>query len=224
MWPRLQGLSLPRSLLQAAFPLSSPLSSLPVQATSHLVKEVVEPMLDSYKPPGVSSLAFKRFKLGSNAPRIEGVKVQRLVEQQVMVPWTCGCGDRALGPQQFNYPTPCSCRHIPSLLFCCVPCATPQVCVKVQWLVEQQVLVDINLSEGAVAGGAAGVKVQRLVEQQVMVDMNLWVGGGSSIILAIASMGVKMHVQVRAGQVHVQVRAGQVHVQVRAGQVHVQER
>ncbi|CAI5962015.1 unnamed protein product [Closterium sp. NIES-64] len=181
------------------------------RATSHLVKEVVEPMLDSYKPPGVSSLAFKRFKLGSNAPRIEGVKVQRLVEQQVMV-----------------------CVKVQWLV-------EQQVLVdinlwlggvKVQWLVEQQVMVDINLCVGGGKGQGikassilnlspsppctlTGVKVQRLVEQQVMVDMNLWVGGGSSIILAIASMGVKMHVQVRAGQVHVQVRAGQVHVQLK---------
>ncbi|GJP73958.1 hypothetical protein CLOP_g4622 [Closterium sp. NIES-67] len=92
------------------------------RATSHLVKEVVEPMLDSYKPSGVSSLAFKRFKLGSNAPRIEGVKVQRLVAQQVIV------------------------------------------------------------------------------------DMDVWVGGGSSIILAIASMGVKMHVQLKDLELRARLR------------------
>lgn len=37
-----------------------------------MVKESVEPLLDDYRPPGIKSLKFSKFSLGTVSPKIEG--------------------------------------------------------------------------------------------------------------------------------------------------------
>jgi hypothetical protein len=37
-----------------------------------VVKESVEPLLDDYRPPGIKSLKFSKFSLGTVSPKIEG--------------------------------------------------------------------------------------------------------------------------------------------------------
>ncbi|PKA53126.1 Synaptotagmin-5 [Apostasia shenzhenica] len=53
------------------------------EAATALVKESVEPLLDDYRPPGISSLRFSKFSLGSVAPKIEGIRVQSLKQGQI---------------------------------------------------------------------------------------------------------------------------------------------
>jgi hypothetical protein len=40
-----------------------------------VVKESVEPLLDDYRPPGIKSLKFSKFSLGTVSPKIEGFLV-----------------------------------------------------------------------------------------------------------------------------------------------------
>ncbi|KAH7659655.1 Calcium-dependent lipid-binding transcriptional regulator plant protein [Dioscorea alata] len=53
------------------------------EAVTAVVKESVEPLLDDYRPPGISSLKFNKFSLGSVPPKIEGIRVQSLKEGQI---------------------------------------------------------------------------------------------------------------------------------------------
>ncbi|KAM0942869.1 putative C2 domain, calcium-dependent lipid-binding transcriptional regulator, plant [Dioscorea sansibarensis] len=53
------------------------------EAATAVVKESVEPLLDDYRPPGISSLKFSKFSLGSVPPKIEGIRVQSLKEGQI---------------------------------------------------------------------------------------------------------------------------------------------
>ncbi|RYR61346.1 hypothetical protein Ahy_A04g018509 [Arachis hypogaea] len=52
-------------------------------AASMVIRESVEPILEQYRPPGISSLKFSKLSLGSVAPKIEGIRVQRLKKGQI---------------------------------------------------------------------------------------------------------------------------------------------
>lgn len=48
-------------------------SSAYLQAAELVIKESVEPLLEEYRPPGITSLKFSKLSLGSVAPKIEGM-------------------------------------------------------------------------------------------------------------------------------------------------------
>ncbi|KAJ4951069.1 hypothetical protein NE237_027901 [Protea cynaroides] len=54
-----------------------------VEALSVVLKESLEPLLEEYRPPGITSLKFRKFSLGTVAPNIEGVRVHSLKEGQI---------------------------------------------------------------------------------------------------------------------------------------------
>ncbi|XXG66058.1 hypothetical protein AAC387_Pa05g3609 [Persea americana] len=53
------------------------------EATTIVIKESVEPLLEDYRPPGISSLKLCKLTLGNVAPKIEGIRVQSLEEGQI---------------------------------------------------------------------------------------------------------------------------------------------
>ncbi|KAL3683694.1 hypothetical protein R1sor_001716 [Riccia sorocarpa] len=53
------------------------------KAASAVIKESVEPILESYRPVGIKELKFQKLFLGNVAPQIEGVRMQTLKEGQV---------------------------------------------------------------------------------------------------------------------------------------------
>ncbi|KAH0456872.1 hypothetical protein IEQ34_014779 [Dendrobium chrysotoxum] len=55
------------------------------EAATAVVKESVEPLLDDYRPSGITSLRFSKFSLGSVPPKIEGIKVQSLKKGQIIM-------------------------------------------------------------------------------------------------------------------------------------------
>ncbi|KAK8944946.1 Synaptotagmin-4 [Platanthera zijinensis] len=55
------------------------------EAATAIVKDSVEPLLDDYRPPGITSLRFSKFSLGSVPPKIEGIKVQSLNKGQIIM-------------------------------------------------------------------------------------------------------------------------------------------
>ncbi|KAL2251692.1 synaptotagmin-5 [Sesamum indicum] len=52
-------------------------------AAEAIIRESVEPLLEDYRPPGISSLKFSELSLGNVAPKIEGIRVQSLKEGQI---------------------------------------------------------------------------------------------------------------------------------------------
>ncbi|KAF5453347.1 hypothetical protein F2P56_028255 [Juglans regia] len=52
-------------------------------AAEMVIKESVEPLLEEYRPPGITSLKFSKLSLGNVAPKIEGIRVQSLKEGQI---------------------------------------------------------------------------------------------------------------------------------------------
>lgn len=52
-------------------------------AAEAIIKESVEPLLEDYRPPGISSLKFNKLSLGTVAPKIEGIRVQSLKKGQI---------------------------------------------------------------------------------------------------------------------------------------------
>ncbi|XP_044493272.1 calcium-dependent lipid-binding protein-like [Mangifera indica] len=52
-------------------------------AAELVIKESVEPLLEEYRPPGITSLKFSKLSLGNVAPKIEGIRVQSLKEGQI---------------------------------------------------------------------------------------------------------------------------------------------
>ncbi|KAL0411890.1 UNVERIFIED_CONTAM: Synaptotagmin-5 [Sesamum latifolium] len=52
-------------------------------AAEAIIKESVEPLLEDYRPPGISSMKFSELSLGNVAPKIEGIRVQSLKEGQI---------------------------------------------------------------------------------------------------------------------------------------------
>ena len=43
------------------------------QAATLVIRESVEPLLEEYRPPGITSLKFSKLSLGTVAPKIEGM-------------------------------------------------------------------------------------------------------------------------------------------------------
>ncbi|XAR54111.1 hypothetical protein NMG60_11029120 [Bertholletia excelsa] len=52
-------------------------------AATLVIKESVEPLLEEYRPPGITSLKFTKLSLGTVAPKIEGIRVQSLKKGQI---------------------------------------------------------------------------------------------------------------------------------------------
>ncbi|KAL6569417.1 hypothetical protein OROMI_013931 [Orobanche minor] len=52
-------------------------------AAEAVIKESVEPLLEEYRPPGITSLKFSKLSLGTVSPKIEGIRVQSLKEGQI---------------------------------------------------------------------------------------------------------------------------------------------
>ncbi|KAM7508728.1 hypothetical protein LguiA_019181 [Lonicera macranthoides] len=52
-------------------------------AATAIIKESVEPLLEEYRPPGITSLKFSKLSLGNVAPKIEGIRVQSLKKGQI---------------------------------------------------------------------------------------------------------------------------------------------
>uniref|UniRef100_A0A7N0UPW1 Uncharacterized protein n=1 Tax=Kalanchoe fedtschenkoi TaxID=63787 RepID=A0A7N0UPW1_KALFE len=48
-----------------------------------VIKESVEPLLEDYRPPGISSLKFSKLTLGTVPPKVEGIRVQSLKQGQI---------------------------------------------------------------------------------------------------------------------------------------------
>lgn len=44
-----------------------------------VIRESVEPLLEEYRPPGISSLKFSKLSLGTVAPKIEGTNPHRFL-------------------------------------------------------------------------------------------------------------------------------------------------
>ncbi|KAF5946368.1 hypothetical protein HYC85_016596 [Camellia sinensis] len=57
--------------------------SIQDKAATMVIKESVEPLLEEYRPPGITSLKFNKFSLGNVAPKIEGIRVQSLKKGQI---------------------------------------------------------------------------------------------------------------------------------------------
>ncbi|VFQ84033.1 unnamed protein product [Cuscuta campestris] len=55
------------------------------EAAEAIIKMSVEPLLEEYRPPGISSLKFKKLSLGTVAPKIEGIRVQSLKKGQIIM-------------------------------------------------------------------------------------------------------------------------------------------
>ncbi|KAM7261114.1 hypothetical protein ACFE04_026589 [Oxalis oulophora] len=53
------------------------------EAAELVIRESVEPLLEEYRPPGITSLKFSKLSLGSVAPKIEGIRVQNLKKGQI---------------------------------------------------------------------------------------------------------------------------------------------
>ncbi|KAI6703925.1 hypothetical protein NL676_013061 [Syzygium grande] len=54
-----------------------------LRAATAVIKESVEPLLEDYRPPGITSLKFSKLSIGTVAPKIEGIRVQSLKEGQI---------------------------------------------------------------------------------------------------------------------------------------------
>ncbi|KAK2361478.1 hypothetical protein P8452_65204 [Trifolium repens] len=54
-------------------------------AATMVIRESVEPLLEEYRPPGISSLKFSKLSLGNVAPKIEGIRVQNLKKGQIIM-------------------------------------------------------------------------------------------------------------------------------------------
>ncbi|WKA05600.1 hypothetical protein VitviT2T_023560 [Vitis vinifera] len=54
-------------------------------AATLVIRESVEPLLEDYRPPGITSLKFSKLSLGNVAPKIEGIRVQSLKKGQIIM-------------------------------------------------------------------------------------------------------------------------------------------
>ncbi|CAI9770292.1 unnamed protein product [Fraxinus pennsylvanica] len=52
-------------------------------AAEAIIKDSVEPLLEEYRRPGITSMKFSKLSLGTVAPKIEGIRVQSLKEGQI---------------------------------------------------------------------------------------------------------------------------------------------
>ncbi|KAB5527009.1 hypothetical protein DKX38_020856 [Salix brachista] len=67
------------------------------EAATVVVRESVEPLLEDYRPTGITSLKLNKFSLGTVPPKIEGIRVQSLKQGEVTMDidlrW---CGDPSI--------------------------------------------------------------------------------------------------------------------------------
>ncbi|XP_074556937.1 calcium-dependent lipid-binding protein-like [Curcuma longa] len=54
-------------------------------AATLVIRETVEPLLDDYRPAGITSLKFSKLSLGTVPPKIEGIRVQSLKRSQIIM-------------------------------------------------------------------------------------------------------------------------------------------
>ncbi|KAM0040270.1 putative synaptotagmin-like mitochondrial-lipid-binding domain-containing protein [Helianthus debilis subsp. tardiflorus] len=54
-----------------------------VVAATIIIRESVEPILEEYRPLGISSLKFSKLSLGNVAPKIEGIRIQSQKQDQI---------------------------------------------------------------------------------------------------------------------------------------------
>ncbi|XP_057857227.1 calcium-dependent lipid-binding protein [Cryptomeria japonica] len=54
-------------------------------AAEMVIRESVEPLLEQYRPPGISALKFNKLFLGNVAPKIEGIRIQSLKKGQLIL-------------------------------------------------------------------------------------------------------------------------------------------
>ncbi|KAF8413075.1 hypothetical protein HHK36_001051 [Tetracentron sinense] len=52
-------------------------------AATMVIRESVEPILEEYRPPGITSLKFSKLSLGNVAPKIEGIRIQSFKKDQI---------------------------------------------------------------------------------------------------------------------------------------------
>ncbi|XP_027907961.1 synaptotagmin-5 [Vigna unguiculata] len=55
------------------------------EAATLVIRESVEPLLEEYRPTGITSLKFSKLSLGNVAPKIEGIRVQSLTKGQIIM-------------------------------------------------------------------------------------------------------------------------------------------
>ncbi|CAI8607374.1 unnamed protein product [Vicia faba] len=55
------------------------------EAATLVIRESVEPLLEEYRPPGITSLKFSKLSLGNVAPKVEGIRVQSLTKGQIIM-------------------------------------------------------------------------------------------------------------------------------------------
>uniref|UniRef100_A0A0E0KBC2 C2 domain-containing protein n=1 Tax=Oryza punctata TaxID=4537 RepID=A0A0E0KBC2_ORYPU len=53
------------------------------EAATMVIRDSVEPILDDYRPPGISSLKFSKLSLGTVPPKIEGIRIQSFKKGQI---------------------------------------------------------------------------------------------------------------------------------------------
>ncbi|CAN6307276.1 unnamed protein product [Urochloa humidicola] len=53
------------------------------EAATMVIRDSVEPLLDDYRPPGISSLKFSKLSLGTVPPKIEGIRIQSFKKGQI---------------------------------------------------------------------------------------------------------------------------------------------
>ncbi|KAL5210542.1 hypothetical protein ABZP36_006165 [Zizania latifolia] len=53
------------------------------EAATMVIRDSVEPILDDYRPAGISSLKFSKLSLGTVPPKIEGIRIQSLKKGQI---------------------------------------------------------------------------------------------------------------------------------------------
>ncbi|KAL6557652.1 hypothetical protein OROMI_018002 [Orobanche minor] len=61
-------------------PPSPPLMSSSLSAAEAIIKDSVEPLLEEYQPPGITSLKFSQLSLGTVAPKIEGKMALEIIQ------------------------------------------------------------------------------------------------------------------------------------------------
>ncbi|KAE9610715.1 hypothetical protein Lal_00021210 [Lupinus albus] len=55
------------------------------EAATLVIRESVEPLLEEYRPTGITSLKFSKLSLGTVPPKIEGIRVQSLTKGQIIM-------------------------------------------------------------------------------------------------------------------------------------------
>ncbi|KAK4744866.1 hypothetical protein SAY87_011178 [Trapa incisa] len=55
------------------------------EAATMVIRESVEPLLEEYRPTGITSLKFSKLSLGNVAPKVEGIRVQSHTNGQIVM-------------------------------------------------------------------------------------------------------------------------------------------